>query len=81
VKPVVLYGPMVGNAPDKDIPARVFAMVDPAGQSWHISVAYATGELLTYMVPTVPGRPDNGTLNVSRLLRQRHGITGTFQSI
>jgi hypothetical protein len=58
---------------------KIVAAVTANGLQWHITVYMATSEQYDHTVPTVPNRPDNGALNVSRFIRNEYGITGTFK--
>jgi hypothetical protein len=73
-KPVIMYASAIEPADMK-----VFAMVQPGGENWDVSVVLADDSVQTRTVPTSP-RPDNGALHVSKMLRQQFHISGTFKS-
>jgi hypothetical protein len=55
------------------------ANVTPDGYDWVIKVTDAsTGEDFTRWRSTLQARPDNGALEVTKLLRQQFNITGIF---
>ena len=67
--PRVMYGRTADQA--------FVAEVSPDGSEWRVDI-FEMGHRFFRTVPTNPGRPDNGALDVSRMLRREFGITGTY---